>query len=159
MKRFNVLILLTLLFLCVVSISNFQQIYILQKTVIEQTADVNIIQNKIDNMLTDSLKKSRPSYSNSDTVRIRGTIKKEAIPQDLQLGEYWYWFYFDEPYLLMNNTSGSPQYIEKIQVYAPTDRSINNIDNFLNTNVEIFGTNTWGYEQSNVIQILTLTKL
>ncbi len=96
-----------------------------------------------------------------DYVTLRGIIKKEPIPPELELGDYWYWFYFDEPYLLKNNARGIPLYIEKIEVF-PAERQhkgIYDIDEFLDAKVEIYGYQTWGYAESSVIQILSIAQL
>jgi hypothetical protein len=150
--------LLTLLFLGVMAIINYQQLSVLQQSIIDQNADVNILQNKIDHVLTLVLNKSR-SDNPQKTIKVRGMVKKEQIPVELELGEYWYWLYFNEPFLLEENATGVPVSIDKIQVLPPWDNESFNIDNFLNIQVEIDGTLNWGYAESKVLQIITLTEL
>ncbi len=79
-----------------------------------------------------------------------GTLKKEAIPAELELGDYWYWLYFDEPYLLEENASGIPMDVDKLQVNPPS-REIEGMDVFDGQHVEIKGNLTWGYAESTVI--------
>ena len=94
-----------------------------------------------------------------DTFTVRGVIKKEKIPEELELGEDWYWIYFDEPYLLKNNASGWPQYIDKLQIFQPNDTAFYKIDDYLDSPVEIYGYNSWGYAESSVIQVISIAKL
>ena len=84
---------------------------------------------------------------------IYGTLKEEGIPEELELGEYWYWLYFDKPLLLVNNASGVPMYIEKIQVLPPQDTDIYDMKKFLDKEVELYGYQTWGYVESSVFQV------
>lgn len=100
---------------------------------------------------------AEPAITN--TVTVRGVIKKEKVPEELQLGDYWYWFYFDEPYLLTENASGYPQYIDKIQVLPPQNKDFSGIESYLNKHVEIYGSKTWGYAESNVFQLIAITVL
>ena len=86
-------------------------------------------------------------------VFIYGTLKKEEIPQELELGEYWYWLYFEEPLLLVNNASGVPMYVDKIQVLPPQSAEIYDVEQFLDKEVELYGYQTWGYAESSVFQI------
>ena len=79
-----------------------------------------------------------------------GTLKKEAIPAELDLGDYWYWLYFDEPYLLEENARGIPMDVDKLQVNPPA-REVEGMDVFDGQHVEIKGNLTWGYAESTVI--------
>ena len=90
---------------------------------------------------------------------IEGIIKKEEIPAELELGDYWYWIHFDEPYLLVNNASGTPMYIEKMQLNPPENAEMYDLEEFLDTKVEVFGYQTWGYAESSVFQVLSLRKI
>ena len=80
-----------------------------------------------------------------------GTLKKERIPAELELGDYWYWLYFDEPYLLEQNARGIPMDVDKLQVNAP-EREAEGMDIFDGQHVEIKGNIAWGYAESSVIQ-------
>jgi hypothetical protein len=98
--------------------------------------------------------------SDPTDLRIRGTIKKEIIPPELDLGDgYWYWFYFDEPFLNKESANGLPMLTEKLQVFPPKDVENYDIENFLNKRVEAFGNMTWGYAESNVIQLIAIRTL
>ena len=80
-----------------------------------------------------------------------GTLKKEPIPTELELGNYWYWLYFDEPYTLEENSAGFPMEIDKMQVNPPV-REEPGMDIYDGQHVEIKGNITWGYAESSVIQ-------
>lgn len=75
-----------------------------------------------------------------------GTIKKEKIPLELELGDYWYWLYFDEPYLLEQNAAGFPMNVDKIEIYPYTE-----IETFIDKHVTIYGYFSGGYAESTVI--------
>jgi hypothetical protein len=87
-----------------------------------------------------------------------GTVKKEPIPEEMELGDFWYWIYFDEPHLLTVSASGVPQYIEKLQVNPTEFEEMYNLEEFLNERVEIYGYLTSGYAESNVFQITAIRK-
>lgn len=89
----------------------------------------------------------------NNSVFIYGTLKKEEIPQELELGEYWYWMYFEKPLLIVNNSSGVPMYVDKIQVLPPQSNDIYDVEQFLDKEVELYGYQTWGYAESSVFQI------
>ncbi|OGC60116.1 hypothetical protein A2380_00840 [candidate division WWE3 bacterium RIFOXYB1_FULL_43_24] len=80
-----------------------------------------------------------------------GTLTKDEIPAELELGDYWYWLYFDEPYLLEENARGMPMNVDKLQVNLPA-QEIEGMDVFDGMHVEIKGSITWGYAESSVIQ-------
>lgn len=92
------------------------------------------------------------SVGEANKIFIYGQLKKEEIPQELELGEFWYWIYFEEPRLLVNNASGVPMYIEKMQINPPVALDMYNLDDFVDKNVEIYGYQTWGYAESSVFQ-------
>ena len=89
----------------------------------------------------------------NNPVFVYGSLKKEEIPQELELGNYWYWLYFENPLLLVNNASGVPMYVDKIQVLPPQSVEIYDLENFLDKDVELYGYQTWGYAESSVFQI------
>ena len=89
----------------------------------------------------------------NNPIFIYGTLNKEEIPQDLELGEYWYWLYFDKPLLLVINASGVPMYVDKIQVLPPATKDFYDTDSFVGKKVELYGYQTWGYAESSVFQI------
>ena len=88
----------------------------------------------------------------------RGTLRKEPIPKELELGEYWYVFYFDDPYLLEENAAGRPMYIKQIVVNGPKD-NFYNLDDFVDKHVEIKGEFGNGYAESTVLNITAITNL
>lgn len=88
----------------------------------------------------------------NEPIFLYGMIKKEEIPEELDLGDYWYWLYFAKPHLLVNNASGVPMYVDKIQLNAPQNTDIYVIDDFIDINVEVYGYQTWGYAESSVFQ-------
>jgi hypothetical protein len=92
----------------------------------------------------------------NDEFFIYGVLKEEPIPEELQLGDSWYWVYFDEPYLLVENALGVPQYVDKIQVYPSEYVEFYDIEDFVNERVEIYGYLTSGYAESTVFQITSI---
>ncbi|HXK52841.1 hypothetical protein H6802_00305 [Candidatus Nomurabacteria bacterium] len=92
-------------------------------------------------------------------IFLQGTLKKENIPDELELGDYWYWIYFEEPYLLMNNASGLPLYIDKIQVLRPNSKDFYDLEKYIDKKVEIHGYQTWGYSESSVFQAIAIREL
>ena len=96
------------------------------------------------------------SVGQENKIFLYGTLKKETVPVELELGEYWYWLYFDEPHLLVNNASGVPLYIDKIQVNPPESLDIYNLDDFTDKKVELYGYQTWGYAESSVFQTMSI---
>jgi hypothetical protein len=87
-----------------------------------------------------------------------GTLKKEPIPEEMDLGDFWYWIHFDQPHLITVGASGVPQYINKLQVYPTEFEEIYNLEEFENEKVEIYGYLTSGYAESNVFQITAIRK-
>ena len=79
------------------------------------------------------------SVGPQETFFLYGTLKKEDTPEEYKFGDFWYWVYFEEPHLLVNNASGVPQYIDRIEVYAPETESAYNIDEFDGKKVEVHG--------------------
>ena len=96
------------------------------------------------------------SVGQENKIFLYGTLKKESIPEELELGDLWFWLYFDEPHLLVNNASGVPLYIDKIQVNPPEGLDIYNLDDFTDKKVEIYGYQTWGYAESSVFQAMSI---
>jgi len=93
------------------------------------------------------------STGKNDPIFLYGNLKKEKIPEEFELGDYWYWVYFKEPLLLINNAAGVPIYIEKMQVNPPATKDFYDIDDFVDKNVEVYGYQTFGYAESSVFQI------
>lgn len=95
---------------------------------------------------------------------VRGTLKKEAIPEELQLGDYWYWLYFDEPYLLQGSALGYSTYVDKLQVLPPNrapevPNKEYDMDKHDGKRVEIYGYQSWGYAESSLIQAIAIVSL
>ncbi len=88
-----------------------------------------------------------------EKITTQGVIKKEKIPLDLELGDYWYWFYFEEPYILETNSSGNPLLINKIQIVAGSkyDNADQMLDEYLGKKLKIYGELSWGYAESRII--------
>jgi hypothetical protein len=80
-------------------------------------------------------------------------LKKESIPAELELGEYWYWIYFEKPVLLVNSASGVPTYVDKMQLIPSENEDFYNLENFVDKRVEVYGYQTWGYAESSVFQV------
>jgi len=99
------------------------------------------------------------SIGEAEPILLRATVKKEPIPQELELGDFWYWLYFDEPHLLVNNAAGVPMYINKIQANTPIAADFYDIEDFVDKKVEVYGYQTWGYAESSVFQIISLREL
>lgn len=87
---------------------------------------------------------------------LHGDLVEEEIPEDLEMGESWYWLYFDEPYLLVVNARGFPIYVDKIQVLPPRNEDVYNVEDFVGKRVEIFGYQTWGLSESSVFQVMAI---
>jgi hypothetical protein len=92
----------------------------------------------------------------NNPIFLRGQVRKEPIPTELELGDFWYWIYFDKPYLLIYNASGVPMYIDKIQAVPSGNRDFYDIEKFLNKEVEIHGFQGWGYAESSVFNIMAI---
>jgi hypothetical protein len=87
---------------------------------------------------------------------IYGNLKKEEVPEGLDLGDFWYWIYFEDPYLLVQNATGVPLYVEKMQVLPAEYEDFYDIEDFVNKKVEIYGYQTWGYAETSVFQITAI---
>lgn len=95
-------------------------------------------------------------------MKWRGVIKKERIPEDLQLGDYWYQFYFTTPFLNEYSAVGIPNYVEKLEIVGiKEDINFRNIklDDFLSKEVEVAGYMGWGYAESNIIEPIAIVGL
>ncbi|GIW69881.1 MAG: hypothetical protein KatS3mg101_0628 [Patescibacteria group bacterium] len=95
--------------------------------------------------------------TDQEIITFTGTLRKEEVPAELELGDYWYWIYFDEPYRLEQNAAGFPMDVTKLQVNPPKSEEFN-IDAFDGQHVEIKGYITWGYAESSVIQAEEIVK-
>lgn len=97
---------------------------------------------------------------NAIDYELAGVLRKEKIPSDLQLGDYWYIFYFDEPFLLMDNATGTgPLYIRSIQLFSREDKVVFDFEDYVNKKVKIAGNLTWGYAESRVFKVVAITDL
>jgi hypothetical protein len=117
----------------------------IKTTIIQPTAPINTEKD---------ISKDKPLTS----LVFKGILKKEKIPVELELGNTWYWMYFDKPFLLENNASGRPQYMDKLQV-IPSQNNTISIDKLLGKHIQIKGNLTWGYAESNVIQIESISEV
>lgn len=88
----------------------------------------------------------------------RGTLVKEKIPPELELGDEWVWLYFDEPFLNYYSAVGFPVYEPKMQVTG-SQQSKYNLDNYIGKHVEIAATLSWGYAESNILVMYAITEL
>lgn len=117
-----------------------------------QSNDLAIIQPQI---RTQDFADNEVGYTPDDSplmayqpVSYSGVIKKEKIPEEYALGDYWYVFYFDTPQLL---ESGMGQQYEKtIIVQAST---IDSLEPYLNLEVTIEGRLSTGYAESPMVLI------
>lgn len=100
-----------------------------------------------------------PTVDNtSEIIQVKGTIKKEKIPVELELGDYWYWLYFDEPYLLRNNAVGVPIYIDKIELTNP-ESDFYKLSDYIDKHILLAAKQTWGYAESSVFEPVAITVL
>ena len=157
----NKFVLVLLVLLLIFSSVNVFQNYLIEQKLLKMQEEsknritqVSVAQDDAKEASQEQIEQYTP-----DTFTVRGVIKKEKIPEELELGEDWYWIYFDEPYLLKNNASGWPQYIDKLQLVPPQDTAFYKIDDYLDSPVEIYGYNSWGYAESSVIQVISIAKL
>ena len=98
-----------------------------------------------------------PSQNKID-FEITGVLRKEKIDESLELGsEYWYVLYFDEPFLVEENSSGHPMYDKSIQVQKGEKADLVDLEKFVNKRVRIAGNLTWGYSESRVINVLAIS--
>jgi hypothetical protein len=94
----------------------------------------------------------------SKLTTFRGTLVKEKIPPELELGDEWFWLYFDEPFLNYYSAIGFPVYEHKMQITG-SQQSKYNLDNFTGKHVEIAATLSWGYAESNILVMHAITEL
>jgi hypothetical protein len=121
--------------------------------------DRGMVQNPTKEISRDSNTSSIEENDNSQNKiihKIKGIIKKEKIPQELELGEYWYWIYLDEPLLIENNSLGIPMHVEKIQL-ANTSMNYVDMTPYLVREVEVSGSIGWGYAESNVFNVVSVS--
>jgi hypothetical protein len=102
--------------------------------------------------------KSEKEVPTSTIKKFRGIIRYEKIPEEMQLGDYWYIMYFDEPYLLEENASGRPVYMKSLEITEFKD-GFHKIDNFINKHVEVSGNYGWGYAESTLIEPVAIAEL
>ncbi|OGC45333.1 hypothetical protein A2V49_00810 [candidate division WWE3 bacterium RBG_19FT_COMBO_34_6] len=88
----------------------------------------------------------------------KGVIKKEEVPKELELGDYWYFLYFDEPYLCTQCATGFPVFMEKIEIWS-TGKIPVNLDNYINKHVITAGTLGWGYAESTIFSAEAIAEL
>ena len=79
----------------------------------------------------------------------------QKILEDLQLGEYWYWIYLDDPLLVEAIAYGRPVRVEKIQLVTLPKADLN-LEDYIDSKVEISGNITWGYAESNVFRCISI---
>ena len=134
-------------------------IFILIIFVAWEFIDRGMVQNPTKEISRDSNTSSIEENDNSQNKiihKIKGIIKKEKIPQELELGEYWYWIYLDEPLLIENNSLGIPMHVEKIQL-ANVQSNYVDMTPYLNKKVEVSGSIGWGYAESNVFNVVSVS--
>ncbi len=99
----------------------------------------------------------RPNYNDSpdsspvmsyEPVSYSGVIMKERIPEEYELGDYWYNFYFDEPQLI--ETVAGKMKLSYVQIQAST---IDSLDEYLDMDVVVVGRLGYGYAESRVILV------
>jgi len=82
---------------------------------------------------------------------LHGKLFREAVPsQELvkeeegndKEVEYVYFLEFERQHLLVNNSKGSPIYIEKIQLTPPVNDELYDIEDFVEKEVEVYGYQT-----------------
>lgn len=90
--------------------------------------------------------------TSSETAVETGIIRKEKDTRDPG-SEYMYIFYFDKPFLLWTNSSGSAIFVDSIEVYGlKTGVYAGKIDDYVGKHVEIAGVLEW-VEESRIINI------
>lgn len=91
----------------------------------------------------------------NEKIKEKGYIKKEK--DDRELGsEFMFTFYFDEPFLLWENATGYPKFINSIELYKPeyeTKSLVDYFNGYAGKRVELAGELTWGYAESRVIRV------
>ena len=81
-----------------------------------------------------------------EPVTFSGVIKKENIPAEYQLGEFWYVFYFDTPQLIESGEGET--YKDSLVIQAST---IDSLEPYLEKNVTVNGRLTWGVAETRMI--------
>lgn len=85
-------------------------------------------------------------YMATEFVEYTGVILKEKIPEDYELGDYWYNFYFDEPQVIETAAGRMKQSYVQIQA-----SEIESLDPYVGMNVTVFGRLSYGYAESRII--------
>ncbi len=89
-----------------------------------------------------------------ESIFLYGLLKREKIPEDLDMGEYRYTLHFSEPHLLLQSSSGGPKYIEDIQLNVSEDTVFYyKIEDLVGKDVEVYGFKTYGLAETDVFQI------
>jgi hypothetical protein len=99
----------------------------------------------------------------NEILKFRGVVKSDpAYAKENDLPGDWYWLVFDEPYLLKENATGIPMYMNELQIY-PIEKGVNimnkTLSDFEGTHVEVAGHLGWGYAESKIIEPVAITSL
>lgn len=106
------------------------------------------IKTNIKGMVYDSLTPDNTPYMAYDAVEYTGVIKKEKIPEEYALGDYWYIFYFDKPQII--ETAGGDMMRDSLQIQAST---IDSLEGHLDKKVTVKGRLSYGYAESRIILV------
>lgn len=89
--------------------------------------------------------------SAAEKVVTKGQIK--ALPDDRDLGqEKMYFIYFNEPFILWDNATGYPQFMDSLELVSNEENKFD-FEKYVNKEVLIAGELTWGYAESRVIKV------
>ncbi|MBD3366053.1 hypothetical protein GF360_01780 [candidate division WWE3 bacterium] len=80
-----------------------------------------------------------------------GILKKERIPEELQLGDYWYQLYLNKAIQPITASGNKDTKLNKLEVYLPEDLN-KNANSYLNVPIQIEGELSWGYAESRIIK-------
>jgi hypothetical protein len=103
----------------------------------------------VDNQFVDYIATIPPNdtpYTAYEQITYEGVIRKEEIPEEYALGEYWYIFYFDKPQIIQ--TAAGDREVTNLEIQAST---IDSFDGYLDKQVQIKGRLSWGYAESRII--------
>ena len=128
---------------------------------VPQTINDNITENGITELDKPETPPSKLEDPNADgsvagTIHVKGTIREEKIPPELELGDTWFWFYFDEPYYQEQNAVGYPIYIDKIQISDNAEPKVD-LAKYKDKHVQLDANQTWGYAESEVFEAFAVT--